>query len=70
MTLLRRAARAFLALELQAGKSAPEEVKRVLEQGVVESPASPEQEVERYTYRAPGQAKQLLLRIHQVDALP
>ena len=56
MTLLRRAARAFLDPELQAGEIAPEEANRVLEQGVVESPASAEREVERYTYRAPGQA--------------
>lgn len=53
---LLRAARAFLDPELQAGKITPEEVKRVLEQDVVQSPASAEQEVERYTYRAPGQA--------------
>jgi uncharacterized protein (DUF885 family) len=52
---LRRAARAFLYPELQAGKIAPEEAKRVLEQDVVETSASAEQEVERYTYRAPGQ---------------
>lgn len=55
MTVLRRA-RAFLDPGLQAGKIAPEEANRMLEQGVVESPASPEQDVERYTYRAPGQA--------------
>jgi hypothetical protein len=53
---LLRAARAFLDPELQAGKVTPEEAKRVLEQDVVQSPAFAEEEVERYTYRAPGQA--------------
>jgi len=53
---LLRAARAFLDPELQAGKIQPAEAKRVLEQDVVQSPAFAEEEVERYTYRAPGQA--------------
>jgi uncharacterized protein (DUF885 family) len=53
---LLRAARAFLDPELQMGKITPEEAKRVLEEDVVQSPAFAEEEVERYTYRAPGQA--------------
>src|SRR5258706_4010961 len=53
---LLRAARAFLDPELQSGKLRPEEAKRVLENDVVQSPAFAEEEVERYTYRAPGQA--------------
>jgi len=53
---LLRAARAFLDPELQSGKIKPEDAKRVLEQDVVQSPAFAEEEVERYTYRAPGQA--------------
>lgn len=53
---LLRAARAFLDPELQAGKIQSEDAKRVLEQDVVQSPAFAEEEVERYTYRAPGQA--------------
>lgn len=53
---LLRAGRAFLDPELQSGKITPEEAKRVLEQDIVQSPASAEAEVERYTYRAPGQA--------------
>jgi uncharacterized protein (DUF885 family) len=53
---LLRAARAFLDPELQMGKVTPDEAKRVLEQDVVQSPAFAEEEVERYTYRAPGQA--------------
>ncbi len=53
---LLRAARAFLDPELQSGKIQPEEAYRVLEQDVVQSHAMAKQEVERYTYRAPGQA--------------
>ena len=53
---LLRAARAFLDPELQAGKIQPADAKRVLEQDVVQSPAFADEEVERYTYRAPGQA--------------
>jgi hypothetical protein len=53
---LLRAARAFLDPELQMGKVTPDDAKRVLEQDVVQSPAFAEEEVERYTYRAPGQA--------------
>lgn len=53
---LLRAARAFLDPELQAGKIQPADAARVLEQDVVQSPAFAEEEVERYTYRAPGQA--------------
>ena len=53
---LLRAARAFLDPELQSGKIKPEDAYRVLEQDVVQSHAMAKQEVERYTYRAPGQA--------------
>ena len=53
---LLRAARAFLDPELQAGKITPAEAKRVLETDVVQSSAFADEEVERYTYRAPGQA--------------
>jgi len=51
-----RAARAFLDPELQSGRIAPADAFRVLEQDVVTSHAFAEEEVERYTYRAPGQA--------------
>lgn len=72
-----RAARAFLDPELQAGKITPEKAKRVLEQDVVQSPAFAEEELERYTYRAPGQAnsyyygytKLVALRKHTEAAL-
>ncbi len=53
---LLRAARAFLDPELQAGKIKPEDAYRVLEQDVVASHAFAQEEVERYTYRMPGQA--------------
>jgi hypothetical protein len=53
---LLRAARAFLDPELQAGKVTPEEALRVLKEDVVLSDAMANQEVERYTFRAPGQA--------------
>jgi uncharacterized protein (DUF885 family) len=53
---LHRAARAFFDPELQAGKITTADAFRVLEQDVVMSHAFAEEEVERYTYRAPGQA--------------
>ena len=53
---LMRAARAFLDPELQAGKIQPADAYRVLEQDVVQSHAFAQEEVERYTYRMPGQA--------------
>ncbi|HEV2912711.1 MAG TPA: DUF885 domain-containing protein [Pyrinomonadaceae bacterium] len=51
-----RAARAFLDPELQMGKVTPEEALRVLKEDVVLSDAMANQEVERYTFRTPGQA--------------
>jgi hypothetical protein len=51
-----RAARAFLDPELQLGKVTPEEAARLLRQDVVLSDAMARQEVERYTFRSPGQA--------------
>jgi uncharacterized protein (DUF885 family) len=53
---LMRAARAFLDPELQSGKVKPEDAMRVLTQDVVLSEAFANTEVERYTFRAPGQA--------------
>jgi len=53
---LQRAARAFLDPELQQGKVTPADAYRVLEQDVVLSHAFAQEEVERFTYRAPGQA--------------
>ncbi|NDJ11028.1 MAG: DUF885 domain-containing protein [Acidobacteriia bacterium] len=51
-----RAARAFLDPELQAGKITPEQAMRVLEEDVVCSKAFATEEVERFTFRMPGQA--------------
>jgi hypothetical protein len=53
---LQRAARAFLDPELQAGTVKPADAYRVLEEEVGLSHALAMEEVERYTYRAPGQA--------------
>ncbi len=53
---LLRAARAFLDPELQNGKVTPEQAYAVLEHDVVLSHAFAKEEVERFTYRSPGQA--------------
>jgi hypothetical protein len=53
---LLRAARAFLDPELQAGKIQPEDAYRVLQTEVVLSHAFATEEVERFTFRSPGQA--------------
>ncbi len=51
-----RAARAFLDPELHMGKITPEEAQTILENDVMLSPAMATQEVQRYTFRMPGQA--------------
>jgi uncharacterized protein (DUF885 family) len=53
---LLRAARAYLDPELQSGKITPEQAYDVLEKDVMLSHAFAKEEVERFTYRAPGQA--------------
>ncbi len=53
---LLRAARAFLDPELQSGKITTADAYRVLQEDVVSSHAFAEEEVERFTYRMPGQA--------------
>jgi len=53
---LHRAARAFLDPELQSGARTPEDAKALLERDLVYSPPFARSEVERYTFRAPGQA--------------
>lgn len=53
---LMRAARAFLDPGLQAGTISREEATRVLREEVVLSEGMALQEVERYTFRSPGQA--------------
>jgi hypothetical protein len=53
---LLRAARAFLDPELQLGKVTPDEARRILMEDVVLSDAAATSEVDRYTFRSPGQA--------------
>ena len=53
---LMRAARAFLDIELQTGKITREQALAVLKNDVVVSDPMANQEVERYTFWAPGQA--------------
>jgi len=51
-----RAARAFLDPMLNLGQITPEQARRVLMEDVVLSEGMAKQEVDRYTFRAPGQA--------------
>jgi Bacterial protein of unknown function (DUF885) len=53
---LMRAARAFLDFELQTGKISREQALALLKNDVGLSDAMANQEVDRYTFRAPGQA--------------
>lgn len=53
---LLRAGRAFLDPELQMGKVQPEQAQRFLMSEVVLSEPMARQEVDRYTFRSPGQA--------------
>jgi hypothetical protein len=53
---LLRAARAFLDPGLQQGEISLDEARRILTQEVVLTDANAEQELQRYTYRSPGQA--------------
>jgi len=66
---LQRAARAFLDPELQSGKVSPMEAYRVLEREVGLSHALAQEEVERYTYRAPGQANSYFYGYSKLIAL-
>lgn len=54
--LLLRAARAFLDPELQAGTITQEQAFKLLTDDVVQSKAFAQEEVERFTLKAPGQA--------------
>ncbi len=53
---LLRAARAFLDPELQEGEVTPEQALQLLQKDVVLSKAFATEEVDRFTFRAPGQA--------------
>ncbi len=58
---LLRAARAFLDPSLQAGTVTREEAMRILREEVVQSEGMALQEVQRYTFRGPGQATSYFL---------
>ena len=64
---LMRAARAFLDPGAAAGQIKPEEAVRFLMDEVVLSEPMARQEVERYTFRSPGQATVVLLRLPALD---
>jgi uncharacterized protein (DUF885 family) len=53
---LLRAARAFLDPELQMGKVTPAQAMQILQNDVVLSEAFATEEVDRFTFRSPGQA--------------
>jgi hypothetical protein len=53
---LQRAARAFMDPELQSGKIQPADAMRIMTHDVVLSEPFAQTEVERYTFRSPGQA--------------
>ncbi|MGI8960593.1 MAG: DUF885 family protein, partial [Bryobacteraceae bacterium] len=53
---LLRAARAFLDPELQEGKVTPQQALQLLQNEVVVSEAFATEEVDRFTFRMPGQA--------------
>jgi hypothetical protein len=57
---LLRAARAYLDIELQTGRLLPDQADLVLEHDVMLSHAFAKEEIERFTYRSPGQANSYL----------
>jgi uncharacterized protein (DUF885 family) len=66
---LLRAARAFLDPELQAGKITQEKALDLLMKDVVQSHAMAQQEVERYSLKAPGQANSYFYGFTKMMAL-
>jgi hypothetical protein len=67
--LLLREARAFLDPELQAGTVTLEQARAVLENEVVASAALTEEELQRYTFEAPGQAPSYFYGWTRINAL-
>jgi uncharacterized protein (DUF885 family) len=68
---LQRAARAFLDPELQEGKITPAQAMQVMQKDVVLSEALATEEVERFTFRMPGQANSYFdgyLRLREIRA--
>jgi uncharacterized protein (DUF885 family) len=66
---LMRAARAFLDPMLNLGLIEPEAAKRVLMEEVVLSEPMARQEVDRYTFRAPGQATSYFFGYTRIETL-
>ena len=66
---LMRAARAFLDPMLNLGMLRPEEAKRILMQDVVLSEPLAKEEVDRYTFTAPGQATSYFFGYSKLEAL-
>ncbi len=66
---LARAARMFLDPMLNLGRISPEEAKRVLTQDVVLGEGWAQNEIERYTYRMPGQATAYYYGYRNLQAL-
>lgn len=66
---LMRAARAFLDPMLNLGMIKPEEAKRVLMEEVVLSEPLAKEEIDRYTFRAPGQATSYFFGYSKLEAL-
>jgi uncharacterized protein (DUF885 family) len=66
---LMRAARAFLDPMLNLGMLKPEDVKRILMQDVVLSEPFAKEEVDRYSFTAPGQATSYFFGYSKLEAL-
>ena len=66
---LLRAARIWLDPMLNLGLISPEEAKRILMEDVVEDDPSAQNEIERYTYRSPGQATAYYYGYENLQAL-
>ncbi len=66
---LMRAARAFLDPMVNLGQLTPEQVKQFLTDEVVLSEGMAQQEVDRYTFRAPGQATSYFIGYQALMAL-
>jgi hypothetical protein len=66
---LLRAARIWLDPMLNLGLISPDEAKRILMEDVVEDDPSAQNEIERYTYRSPGQATAYYYGYENLQAL-
>ena len=66
---LLRAARIWLDPMLNLGLITPDEAKRILMEDVVEGESNAQNEIERYTYRIPGQATAYYYGYEKLQAL-